>query len=104
MVGLVVFEAGRGAAEGGSTPSGLPVATSGDYRPFTFHDGRGTLTGFDVAVARRLAADLGRRLVFVSFRWPDLVPLLDAPAATRTVEIAMSGVTVRPDRAIRVAY
>jgi cyclohexadienyl dehydratase len=78
----------------------LRVGTSGDYSPFSFHDATDALTGFDIVVARRLAADLGRELAFVPFRWSELVPQLRAGA----FDIAMSGVTVRADRAVQVTF
>lgn len=78
----------------------LRVGTSGDYRPFSFHDESGTVTGFDVVVARRLARDLGRRLELVAFRWPELTSQLQAGA----FDIAMSGVTVRPERVLQLGF
>lgn len=73
----------------------LRVGTSGDYRPFSERRGEG-VRGFDVAVAERFARDSGVRLVFEPFRWPEL---LDAMKAGR-FDVAMSGITVRPERSI----
>jgi cyclohexadienyl dehydratase len=78
----------------------LRVGTSGDYAPFSFRTPSGELSGFDIAVAQRLAGDLGRRVEFVPFHWPDLVTQLRASA----FDIAMSGVTVRADRAVSAAF
>jgi cyclohexadienyl dehydratase len=73
----------------------LRIGTSGDYPPFsTIRDG--AFEGFDVAVARRFAADTGRRVELVRFRWPDLTTDL----AAGRFEIAMSGVTMRPERTL----
>lgn len=69
----------------------LRVGTSGDYPPFSL-DGE----GFDVEVARILAAELGARIEWVEFRWPELA---DDVAASR-FDVAMSGVTWRPERAV----
>jgi cyclohexadienyl dehydratase len=69
----------------------LRVGTSGDYAPFTLH-GR----GFDVDVARAWAADLGLSIEWVPFRWPDLGAMI---AADR-MDVAMSGITWRPERAV----
>jgi len=69
----------------------LRVGTSGDYAPFS-HAGE----GFDVDVARRLAADLGFELRFVPFRWPELRERV----ARGEIDVAMSGVTWRPERAV----
>jgi cystine transport system substrate-binding protein len=36
----------------------LKIGTEGTYPPFTFHDESGELTGFDVEIAREVAARL----------------------------------------------
>jgi chorismate mutase len=69
----------------------LRVGTSGDYAPFSL-DG----AGFDVEVAERFAADQGLRLEWVRFGWPELEERLRAG----DFDLAMSGVTWRPDRAV----
>lgn len=71
------------------------VGSSGDYAPFS-QQGEEGLEGFDVEIARRFASDQGWRLELVGFSWPRL---LDDLAAGR-FEIAMSGVTVRPERSL----
>lgn len=70
----------------------LRVGTSGDYAPFS-KDG----AGFDVDVARLFAAEQGRELVLVPFKWPELAPALERG----DFDVAMSGVTWRPDRDVR---
>jgi cyclohexadienyl dehydratase len=121
-----------GAEEGAAAPTRiLRVATSGDYAPFSFPacsashaingsaphptddsaphaaDGsaQGTtdgadLAGFDVEVARRFARERGYRLEFRRFRWPDLGKEL----AAGSFDLAMSGVTVRPERSVTGRY
>jgi cyclohexadienyl dehydratase len=76
----------------------LRVGVSGDYPPFSFpseEDPR-KLEGFDLAVGRAYAADRHRRLEIVGFRWPELLSDL---AADR-FDVAMSGITIRPERSI----
>jgi len=73
----------------------LRVGTSGDYPPFTLARKEG-LTGFDVAVARRFAHDSGRPLELVRFGWPELAGDL----AAGRFDVAMGGITVRPERAL----
>lgn len=74
----------------------LRVGTSGDYAPFSLATGRdgAHFEGFDVAVARTYAAERGLGLEFVRFQWPGLL----ADLAAGRFDLAMSGVTVRPDR------
>ena len=67
----------------------LRVGTSGDYAPFS-RDGE----GFDIEVARRFAAELGRPLELVPFKWPEL----GERAARGDFDVAMSGVSWRADR------
>ena len=47
----------------------LRVGTSGDYPPFSLSTPTQT-TGFDIEVADRFAADTGRTVELVPFRWP----------------------------------
>ncbi|HYY06417.1 MAG TPA: transporter substrate-binding domain-containing protein [Candidatus Limnocylindria bacterium] len=73
----------------------LRVGTSGDYPPFSLARD-GTFEGLDVEVARRFAKDSGRRLELVPFRWPELTRDL----AAGRFDLAMGGVTLRPERAV----
>ena len=77
----------------------LRVGTSGDYAPFSLDEGEGP-EGFDVAVARRFAADREWKLELVSFRWPELLEGL----AAKRYDVAMSGVTVRPERSVAGSF
>lgn len=92
--------AASGVAEGGAAehPAGvLRVGTSGDYEPFSRRVGDGdppAFEGFDVALARAYADSRGLELRLVPFRWKNLREDL---AADR-FDVAMSGVTVRPER------
>jgi cyclohexadienyl dehydratase len=77
----------------------LRVGTSGDYPPFSLRtqDGSGGAVryqGFDVELAERLAADLGRPLEWVPFRWPEL----EARVAADEMDLVLGGVTWRPWR------
>jgi cyclohexadienyl dehydratase len=80
-------------------PPVLRVATSGDYAPFSLTKD-GELQGLDIDVARRLAADLGMQLQFITLPWSDL----DAATQHGTFDVAMGGVTMRADRALIGRY
>lgn len=69
----------------------LRVGTSGDYPPFSSAG-----AGFDIDVATELAAHLGLEIEWVPFRWPDLTDAV----RRGDFDIAMSGVTWRPARAV----
>lgn len=85
---------------GCSLRSPLRVGSSGDYPPFSLVDAAGVERGFDVELAERFARDSGRSLERVRFTWPNLVDDVTAGA----FEVAMSGVTVRADRALRLRF
>jgi cyclohexadienyl dehydratase len=74
----------------------LRVGTSGDYAPFSLKadPSRSDLEGFDIALAQAYAKARGLEVRFVSFRWPDLNRAL----LSNRFDLAMSGVTVRPER------
>lgn len=77
----------------------LRVATSGDYAPFSVAKDGG-FSGFDVEMMDRLAHDLGVRVEYVRFRWPDLAKEL----ADKQVDLVAGGITVQPDRALLGRY
>jgi cyclohexadienyl dehydratase len=77
----------------------LRVGTSGDYAPFSIASADG-FTGLDIEVARQFANDSGRRLELVAFRWPDL----GRDLAARYFDVAMGGVTMRPERAVGAIF
>ena len=87
-----------GLPASGVDPKPLRVGSSGDYAPFSIESGDagGELRGFDVALARAYAEDRDRPLELVRFRWPRLLADLEAGR----FDVAMSGVTVRPDRSV----
>lgn len=73
----------------------LRVGASGDYAPFSLRTEAG-LEGFSQTVAEAYAAQTGRPLESVPFRWPELL----ADLAADRFDAAASGVTVRPERSL----
>ena len=69
----------------------LRVGTSDDYFPFSLSG-----AGFDVEVANAFARDHDYAIEWVSFDWPKLGDDL----SSGKFDVAMSGVTWRPDRAL----
>lgn len=86
-----------GAAEvshAGAERAVLRVGSTGDYAPFSFRPDGGEFVGFDIELAGRLAAHLGRRLELVPTRWSSLM----ADHAAQRFELALSGISVTPER------
>ena len=82
-------------------PAILRVGTSGDYAPFSMAYGNNVGTswkpqGFDIAVAEAYAKDRHLEIDWVQFRWPHLRRDL----ARNRFDVAMSGVTQRPERSL----
>lgn len=79
----------------------LRVGVSGDYQPFSVCSEQLTdCRGFDIDVAKRVAIDLGVRLELVRFRWPEL----RADLVNGKFDVAMSGVTLRPERILTATF
>lgn len=71
----------------------LTVGTTGDYKPFSYFDGK-DYSGYDIDVARHIAAQIGVEVRFVKTTWKGLVPDL----VTHKYDIAMGGITRRISR------
>ncbi|AIQ52429.1 amino acid ABC transporter substrate-binding protein [Paenibacillus sp. FSL R7-0331] len=56
----------------------LRVGSEGTYSPFTYHDADGTLTGFDVDIAREIAKRLGVEAEFIETQWDGIFAGMDA--------------------------
>lgn len=69
------------------------VATT---EPFVMRDANGELVGFSIDIARKLADDLGVRVVFVPTTWSQIVPDL----LGNQFDVIASGLWVTPARAL----
>lgn len=71
----------------------ITVGTTGDYKPFSFYDGK-SFSGYDIDVAKHFAAEMGVEVKFVQITWKDLLQGLDDDK----YDIAMGGITRRISR------
>lgn len=78
----------------GSDPNVLKVGTEGTYPPFSFSGSDGTLTGYDVEVARAVAGELGRPVRFVETPWDSIFAGLEA----ERFDLVANQVTVSEER------
>jgi cyclohexadienyl dehydratase len=86
-----------GSLERRSAPESIRVGTSGDYAPFSVWSREDAApTGFSADVARAFAESEGVDIEWVRFRWPELLGDL---AADR-FDLALSGITLRPERSL----
>lgn len=72
----------------------LTVGTEGTYPPFTFHNEKGELTGFDVEIAREVAERLGVKAKFMETQWDAIFAGLDS----ERFDMIANQVGIRPDR------
>ncbi|MDP5274537.1 amino acid ABC transporter substrate-binding protein [Chengkuizengella axinellae] len=72
----------------------IKVGTEGTYPPFTFHDEKDQLTGFDVEIAREVAARLNVEAEFMETQWDGMMAGLDA----KRFDMIVNQVGITPDR------
>jgi len=72
----------------------LVIGTEGTYPPFTFHDDKGELTGFDVEIATEIAKRLGVEPVFLETQWDAIFAGLDS----KRFDMIANQVGIREDR------
>lgn len=72
----------------------LLIGTEGTYPPFTFHDDKGDLTGFDVEIAREVAKRLDVEPEFLETQWDAIFAGLDA----KRFDMIANQVGIREDR------
>lgn len=73
------------------------MGTSADYAPYEFHkniDGKDTIVGFDVEIAKAIAADLGVKLEIKDIGFDGLLAALNAGK----VDFVISGMTPNEER------
>ncbi len=70
------------------------------FVPWAARDAQGGLTGFEVEVARQLAADMGVEAQIETMSFEQLVPALEEGA----IDLIAAGLSVTPNRARRIAY
>jgi L-cystine transport system substrate-binding protein len=56
----------------------LRIGTEGNYSPFTYHDSKNVLVGFDVEIAQEIAKRLGVKASFSEGPWDGLIAGLDS--------------------------
>jgi polar amino acid transport system substrate-binding protein len=78
----------------------LRVGMEPGYMPFELTNKKGEIIGFDVDMAKRMAAAMKVELELVSTAWDGIIPAL----LTDKFDIIMSGMTVTQERNLRVNF
>lgn len=72
----------------------VTIGTEGTYAPFTFHDKKDKLTGFDVEIAEEVFKRLNIKPKFIETKWDGMIAGLDA----KRYDLVANEVAIRPDR------
>lgn len=81
----------------------ITVGTSADFAPYEFHkmvDGKDTILGFDMALAKQIAEDMGKELVIKDMDFNNLLTELNSG----TVDFVAAGMSPDPERAKEVDF
>jgi polar amino acid transport system substrate-binding protein len=70
------------------------------FVPWAMKDKTGTLVGFEIDIATRLAKDTGVKVEFVPTKWDGIIPAL----LTGKFDVLIGGMTIRPDRNLKVNF
>ncbi|QUL52416.1 transporter substrate-binding domain-containing protein [Paenibacillus tritici] len=87
-----------GAASTEAPAKKLIMGTSADFPPYEFHkmiDGKDTIVGFDIEIAKEIAADLGQELEVKDLPFDSLLNEL----ASGRIDMVISGLSPKPERA-----
>ena len=70
------------------------------FVPWAMKDKKGELIGFEIDVARRLAADMGVKVEFVPTKWSGIIPAL----AAGKFDVIIGGMSVTPKRNMKINF
>lgn len=85
------------------TKKKIVLGTSADYPPYEFHkiiDGKDTIVGFDIEIAKEIAKDLGAELEINEMKFDGLLPAL----TTNKVDMVLAGMSPTPERSKSVDF
>lgn len=81
----------------------LVLGTSADYPPYEFHmeiDGKDTIVGFDIEIAKKLAAAMDVELEIIDMKFEGLLPALTAGK----IDLIIAGMTPTEERKTSVDF
>ena len=78
----------------------MVIATEGTWAPWTFHDEKDMLTGFDIEVARKIAEKIGVKANFVEVEWDGIFAGIDS----KRYDLSLNGVEVTQERAFKYDF
>ena len=70
------------------------------FVPWAMKNKRGDFVGFEIDVARRLAADMGVAIDFIPTKWSGIIPAL----LTGKLDVIIGGMGITPERNLKVNF
>lgn len=78
----------------------IVIAMEGAWAPWTYHDQENNLTGYDVAVGKKIAEKLGVKATFVEVDWDGIFAGLDS----KRYDLACNGVEATKERSYKYDF
>ncbi|MBR8464175.1 amino acid ABC transporter substrate-binding protein [Campylobacter sp. faydin G-24] len=78
----------------------LRIATEGTYSPYSYHNEKNELVGYDVDVARAVAQKMGVKAEFVEAPWDAMLAAFNAQKA----DVVFNQVSITEDRKLKYDY
>ncbi|GGO27643.1 transporter substrate-binding domain-containing protein [Deinococcus humi] len=101
MTALVLASSSLAATTPSTLTKGvLKIGMEGTYAPFTYKDDKGNLTGFDVDIAKAVAAKLGLKPEFVLTEWSGILAGLQA----NKYDVIVNQVGITPEREKAIGF
>ena len=101
MTALVLASTSLAATTPSTLTKGvLKIGMEGTYAPFTYKDDKGNLTGFDVDIAKAVAAKLGLKPEFVLTEWSGILAGLQA----NKYDVIVNQVGITPEREKAIGF
>lgn len=104
ILGMSMIACGKkGESEKSTDKKKIVLGTSADYPPYEFHkiiDGKDTVVGFDVEIAKEIAKDLGADLEINEMKFDGLL----AAISTKKVDMVLAGMNPTPERSKSVDF
>ncbi|MDP4098661.1 ABC transporter substrate-binding protein/permease [Paenibacillus sp. P96] len=97
LAGIIFLLSGMPLHAESATEGKLVLGTSADFAPYEFHktiDGKDTIVGFDIEIAKEIAKDLNKELVIEDMGFDALLPALQSGR----VDMVISGMTPTEER------
>jgi polar amino acid transport system substrate-binding protein len=70
------------------------------FVPWAMKDKKGELIGFEIDIAKKLAADMGVKVEFVPTKWSGIIPAL----ATGKFDVLIGGMTITTQRNLKINF